>query len=254
MPRNTKRVNGRFVADPPRVDDVSKPDDNVASGSGATETVAATDIDPSTVVGRNEQLDDDHREGDLGASGPEQPAKRKRGRPPGSGTKDKALPLNVKGIEKLLVGIHAGIAVLASSPTFALETSEKEFDGKTESEFLAQSIADVARHYNPRVFDQKTMDWANLIQCLGLLYGPRLYMMREERRARHAKPVSPARPMGPRPHNPQPAADRAANGGMNGHQTPIPQNEFRSTKEVFTGEIAGVGSVQLPDDWLGKVN
>jgi hypothetical protein len=252
MPRNTKRVNGRFVSDPERVDSVPKPDDNAGNVGGTTETVVATDIDPATVTGSAEPIGDDHRDGDLGGSGPEQPAKRGRGRPKGSGTKDKALPLNVKGIEKLLVGIHAGISVIASSPSFALDTESKDFDGKTESEFLSQSIADVARHYNPRVFDQKTMDWANLIQCLALLYLPRFYMLKEERRAARAKTVnpSPARPAGPRPVNPQANADRAANG----HSTPVPTNEFRSAKEVFTGEIPGIGSVQLPDDWLGKPN
>jgi hypothetical protein len=153
----------------------------------------------------------------------------------------------------LLVGIHAGIAVLASSPSFALETAEKEFDGKTESEFLAQSIADVAKHYNPRVFDQKTMDWANLIQCLGLLYGPRLYMMREERRARHARPINPGRPAGPRPHNPQPQADQAANGVRT---TPMPPNNFsfNNEKEVLKGEIPGIGTVDFPPDFFGKPN
>jgi hypothetical protein len=153
-------------------------------------------------------------------------------------------------LEKLLVGIHAGIAVLASSPSFALETDEKEFDGKTESEFLAQSIADVAKHYNPRVFDQKTLDWANLIQCLGLLYAPRLYMLREARRANRARPVNPARPAGPRPVDPQPHANQAANG----HSTPVPPNNYASEKEVLTGEIPGVGSVVFPPDFFGKPN
>jgi hypothetical protein len=148
--------------------------------------------------------------------------------------------------------------MLLSSPSFSLDTTQKVFDGKTEAEFLAQSIADVARHYNPAVFEQKTIDWSNLVQCLALVYGPRIYNMRAERRAAKAHVVNPAPKFnyGPKPVDPQPAANRAA---MNGHSTPVPPNHYASPgpqasdKDIRTGVVAGVGSVEVPPEFL-KIN
>jgi len=139
--------------------------------------------------------------------------------------------------------------MLASSPGFQLDTQQAVFDGKTEAEFLAQSIADVARHYNPEIFEQKTIDWSNLIQCLVLVYGPRIYNIRADRRAQRARTVNagPKFNYGPRPVDPQPRADSA----MNGHQTPVPPNDFvPSDKELRTGEIAGVGRVEVPPEFF----
>ena len=138
--------------------------------------------------------------------------------------------------------------MLVGSPSFALDTTLPMYGGKTEAQFLAASITDVARHYNPRAFDQKTLDWANLIQCLALVYGPRLYNMRSERQARRA---AQARPMpksyqGPRPVDPQPAAAAAMN-GQSTEPSPFP-NEMRR------GEIPGIGEVELPENWFGKPN
>ena len=252
MSRKPKRVNGRFVADPERVDDTATVGDGAGSDSGNTEAVAATDVDPGTVAGNSEPIGDDHRTDNLDGGGPEQPARRGRGRPRGSGNKDKTLPLNVKGIERLLVGIHGGLALLLSSPSFALDTEQKLFDGKTEAEFLAQSVADVSKHYNPKIFDQKTADWFNLIQCAALIYGPRIYNVRADRRAANARPVNPARPAGPKPVDPMPQAQRAANG----HATPVPANNYApsSEKDILTGEIPGVGNVTFPSDFFGKAN
>jgi len=243
---------GRIVADPERIDAAAKPDGVNPDGSVTVEPVIPA-VDPATVTGASEPIGDDHIGDDLGSggNGPEQPARRGRGRPRGSGggSKDKALPLNVVGLEKLLVGIHGGLAMLLSSPGFALNTDQKVFDGKTEAQFLSQSVADVARHYNPKIFDQKTMDWSNLIQCMALIYGPRVYNIRHDRamaKARNVNP-SPGRQAGPRPVDPQARADRAANNGETNRATPVPEN-------VFRGQVAGIGEIDLPSDWLGKPN
>ena len=146
--------------------------------------------------------------------------------------------------------------MLASSPGFQLDTEMKVFDGKSEAEFLAQSIADVARHYNPAIFEQKTIDWSNLIQCAALIYGPRIYNIRHDRRAAKAQSVQPkpAFQYGPPPVDPQPRADRAMN-GASVHKTPMPANDYvLSDKEVRTGTVAGIGDIELPADWLGKPN
>ena len=247
-PRNTaKRSDDVAVAG-----HVDVGNDSIPVGDGGSDEIAAATVDPATVTGNDGAIGDDHTSGDLG-SGPEQPARRGRGRPKGSGTgpKDKTLPLNVKGIEKLLIGIHGGVSLLLSSPSFALDTQMKIYDGKTEAEFLATSVADVARHYNPKVFDQKTADWFNLLQCLAFVYGPRIYNARADRRANAAKPINNVAPRtGPRPVDPMPAANKAANG----HTTPIPANEF-AAKDVLTGEIPGVGNVEFPADFFGgKLN
>jgi hypothetical protein len=243
-PRNTaKRSDDVAVAG-----HVDVGNDSVTGGDGGSDEIVASTVDPATVTGSDGAIGDDHTSGDLG-SGPEQPTKRGRGRPKGSGTgpKDKTLPLNVKGIEKLLVGIHGGIALLLSSPSFALDTDLRIYDGKTEAEFLAASVADVARHYNPKVFDQKTADWFNLAQCLAFVYGPRIYNARADRRANAARPVNVAPRAGPRPVDPMPAANKATNG----HATPVPPNDFAS-KDVLTGEIPGVGKVEFPQDFFSS--
>ena len=63
-------------------------------------------------------------------------------------------------------------------------TSVKELSiDKTEANALATSIANVSRHYDI-VATQKTMDWSNLFMALGMVYGTRLYAIRERRKAR----------------------------------------------------------------------
>jgi hypothetical protein len=122
---------------------------------------------------------------------------------------------------------------------FALDTESKIFDGLTEAEFLAKSIKDVTAHYGT-VLDQKTLDWANLVQCLAIVYGGRLYAIRSTPRA--PKPV--------RPPSPQETAKthRAASPPQT-HVTPAPVNRFSNDDDdAGRVEIAGIGAVSLPDD------
>jgi hypothetical protein len=166
-------------------------------------------------------------------------APRRRGRPPGSGgnaAKAKPIPLNVTGLEKLLVGIHGGLAILSGREEWSLDTSSRMFDGKTEAEFLAQSAADVARHYGG-IADQKTLDWFNLVQCLAMVYGARIYAIRS-----NPKPKPAPRPQGPQ-------AVRTTQGAPQHHPS-TPANSFdpdADPRKAGTGEIPGIGAVEFPD-------
>ena len=199
--------------------------DNGNADVGASEAVAAT-VDPGEFVG------DEQSAGTTDA-----PSGRRRGRPPGSGGKGKAkpIPLNVTGLEKLLVGIHGGLAILSGRIEWMLDTDAKIFDGKTEAEFLAGSIKDVADHYGHGLLDQKTLDWMNLIQCLALVYGGRIFAIRSapKIKASAPKPVSPHfTPSQPAQH----------------HRTAPPVNEFSPNEPANSATIAGIGEIDLPDD------
>lgn len=199
------------------------------SDGGNSETISAT-VDPETIT--------------EPAAEPDSQPRRKRGRPPGSGSgqaKAKALPLNVTGLEKLLVGIHGGLALLSGRMELALDTESKIFDGLTEAEFLAKSIKDVSSHYGT-VLDQKTLDWANLVQCLAIVYGGRLYAIRSTPR-----PPRPTRQPTPQ----ETARTHRAAPPSQVHVTPPPVNNFAPSSDpdsANVGEIAGLGGVEFPDD------
>jgi hypothetical protein len=117
-----------------------------------------------------------------------------------------------------------------------LDTDSKAFDGKTESEFLAQSIKDVTDHYGSGLLDDKTLDWCNLIQCLAIVYGGRIFAIRSKPKA--SKPR-------PQPTAAQTAAQFSAPTGAV-HRTPAPVNNFSDSPSVV--EIAGLGAIDLGDD------
>jgi hypothetical protein len=126
--------------------------------------------------------------------------------------------------------------MLSGRLEWMLDNSEKAFDGMTEAEFLAKSIKDVADHYGTGLFDQKTLDWMNLIQCVAIVYGGRIFAIRANPKP---KPVK------------MPTVQEAA--GMHQaspvfHRTPPPSNEFNGSSEANTVNIAGIGDVQIPDD------
>lgn len=102
---------------------------------------------------------------------------------------------------------------------WALDTTAKDFDGATEAEFLSKSMKDVASHYNVNWLDQKGVDWANLIQCLVIVYGGRIYAIRQTRAVKTAAP------------KPATVAPSSGNGIAPEHRT---------------GEVPGVGAVEFP--------
>lgn len=66
---------------------------------------------------------------------------------------------------------------------------------KSEAKALAEATAEVAKHY-PMAIDPKTIAWVNLATCMGLTYGPRVYMLRkrldaEAREKRHRRAGAP---------------------------------------------------------------
>lgn len=228
MSKRNSRAKGIVDSDAAKPDEL--PDNGVAD-AGTGETIAAPAsgaVDPASAVTEPYT---------------EQPVRRGRGRPPGSGkSKATQVPLNVSGLEKLLVGIHGGLAILSGRMEWTLDTAPTPaFDGKSESEFLAHSIRDVAAHYGSGMFDQKTLDWMNLTQCLATVYISRIYVIRNSPRVRAAPPQGP---QAVRP-GPAPSVHRD-------HATPPPVNEFKPNgvdpAKANVGEIPGIGGVEFPPD------
>lgn len=223
----SKRTKRTAVAVDDVADDVADIGDTGSVDGAVSSAGAPAATDPTTAAPSDERIGDS-------------PAPRRgRGRPPGSGTSQKAkpIPLNVTGLEKLLVGIHGGLAILSSRGEWSLDTESKTFDGKTEAEFLAMSIKDVADHYGNGLLDKKTLDWCNLIQCLAIVYGGRIYAIRATPRVPRAPKPDLAHRVGPAPvhHTPSPPANSFEPQRMNGES------------DLGTGEIAGIGAVEFPD-------
>lgn len=75
------------------------------------------------------------------------------------------------------------LASIVKTPELALT----EIEAKT----LAKATADVAQFY-PATFNPEIMAWFNLASCVGVCYGPRIYMIRKrkeaERKAKNSNP------------------------------------------------------------------
>ena len=102
--------------------------------------------------------------------------------------------MDLSGIEKLLLSLHAGMAAAFHIPEINLEDSE--------AKGLADAMARVARHYP--VLDkisEKSIDHANLFVQIGGIYGTRFMAIRMRMQAEAAKPtqtpqvVTPFRPV-----------------------------------------------------------
>lgn len=115
------------------------------------------------------------------------------------------------------------------------------FDGKTEAEFLSKSITDVSAHYKVEWLDQKSIDWANLVQCLLIVYGGRFYAIRSTPKVRPA-PTPAARPVGP--------LSTQATSAVNTRNTVPPTNDYKfaDKENPASATIPGLGMVTLPDD------
>jgi hypothetical protein len=149
-------------------------DDNGGAGSGGAIDPASLagaaggdngggggddDFDPAIHVGRNStNADGSYR--------------RKRGRKSATGSAKAAPPVSVSGIEAVLVSLHTIAATVTRTPELVL-------DG-TEAEAMAKSIAEVAKHY-PTNIDPKLMAWVNLSATSAMIYGPRLWLIRDRK-------------------------------------------------------------------------
>lgn len=103
----------------------------------------------------------------------------------GTQAKEKA-PLDLSGIENALIGIHIGIATLTSNEIWTLQPAE--------AKSAAQAVKNVARHYPNLAGHEKLVDWVMLIQTLGMMYGPRLYLSIPEKTKK--KPATPPQDAG----------------------------------------------------------
>lgn len=209
-------------------DDTTAASDDGSPIGGNIETVSAT-VDPASVGPTAEPSTD---------------SKPRRGRPPGSGTGQKQTKkisslVNVNGLEKLLVGIHGGLAILSGHAEWMLDTENKIFDGQTEAEFLASSVKAVTDHYGTGFLDQKTLDWCNAIQCVMIVYGGRIFAIRSKPRT--VKIRQPTVHEAARTHSPVPPQQA---------HTPQPAREFNGhgNNEAGRVDLPGLGAVEFPDD------
>lgn len=202
---------GKFSRSSGKLDAAERPDaadfggtddnDDDSSGSGDGSGVGSGPIDAGAIFGAGGgSSGDDTGSGDGSGSGDadefvrnadgsikrnkDGSPRKRRGRKPGvsnrPGAPSKA-KLSVEGVTALLLSIHTMGAAALKTPELALT------EGEAQS--MASAVANVARHY-PTQIDPRVLDWSNLIMCLGMAYGPRLYNIRErqeqERRQRRA--------------------------------------------------------------------
>jgi hypothetical protein len=90
------------------------------------------------------------------------------------------------------------LAGLTRTPEIMLE--------EKEAHLLAEAMGKVSRHYDVTV-GAKAMDWANLMMCAGMVYGPRLVAARQRSRGGARVSAPPAQPASP---SPAPAAPPAS--------------------------------------------
>lgn len=133
--------------------------------------------------------------------------KRPRGRPPGSGKKaagavsdadieihidkdgnikpakaaSKPTPININGIEKILLSLHEIAAATVSIPELKLEPKE--------AKELSDAIAAVGEQYLI-VLSPKTAAWIDLGRVLGCVYGPRAMAVYITAQAKKPPPVA----------------------------------------------------------------
>lgn len=62
---------------------------------------------------------------------------------------------------------------------------------KDEANGLAKAAADVASHY-PTTIDPKVLAWCNLAMAVGIVYGPRVYMISQRKSRRTSPPKQSA--------------------------------------------------------------
>lgn len=132
-------------------------------------------IDPAKVGGAGSGGNSDN-----GESRP-----RGRGRPRGSRNGAKATkpaPLDLDAISGVLYNIHAMGATILSAPRLAIDEGE--------AKHLAGALKEVQKHYNIPM-TEKAIAWTNLAGVAAMIYGPRIFAVRNDRaKERAAKKAS----------------------------------------------------------------
>lgn len=116
--------------------------------------------------------------------------RRKYTKRAGKGGSQNAQSIPVEGLATILLQGHAMLAMITKTQEFMLSADE--------SITLAQSLANVSRHYDVEIA-AKTLDWTNLIMVAGTMYGSRLATIRirkQMERAQRPQPETPLRKTG----------------------------------------------------------
>jgi len=202
----------------------------ISEPSGDTSAVTSPDVSPSgstdNTVGDSGNASANEPEviygfetvepGDIGtAAGGGDTIRRRRGRPPGSGTGTRApkTKSNLGGFEAVLLSVHMFAASAFGAAEIALAPEE--------ASQLATAINTVAAQYN-KTMDPKVMAWLQLAGVVGMIYGTRVFAIRERMKSEATKPSGspgPAKVVDFRQpeSKPQPAPGRA---GPIGARTP----------------------------------
>jgi hypothetical protein len=139
---------------------------SVAAGTGSDP--AGTGSDPAG-TGADHPVRTRKRRADAGKS---------RG-----GTKAKGAPLDLNGLEGLLLAVHISLSAITGEEALQLQPEE--------AHAVAEAASNVSRHYDIRA-SQKVLDWGALGFVLAGIYGPRAAFIYQKSRA--PKPPPPQRP------------------------------------------------------------
>jgi hypothetical protein len=99
------------------------------------------------------------------------------------GTKAKGAPLDLNGLEGLLLAVHISLSAITGEEALQLQPEE--------AHAVAEAASNVSRHYDIRA-SQKVLDWGALGFVLAGIYGPRAAFIYQKSRA--PKPPPPQRP------------------------------------------------------------
>ena len=123
----------------------------------------------------------------------------KRGRPPGSGNKEKdtAAPRPEKLVLTDLKDLNATLALGHATLAMVLKTPELALDDD-EARLLADACQNVARHYNVQV-SGKAKDWCMLLMTMASIYRPRIISARARVKAEKLKATAKPEASAPRP-------------------------------------------------------
>lgn len=209
--------------------------DSAESTGPATYTIAGTEIGSTEpVAGTQTAVADATGDGTA----------RRRGRPPGSTAKAKTAPINISGIETLLLGI---------SKTLAAATGIEELDLEGDAHNIAKAYADVALYYPILALDPKIAAIANLGSTVAIVAGAKWATYKLRKHNEHGSRVSQHRAA---PAFAETATARQAdntppvqqmNGAINGVDLnkPAPRDV---PPDIRTGEIPGVGRIEFGPD------
>jgi len=162
---------------------------SVENGSGGIESyvdgpVIETPAEPDHSANGSasfEGFTDPASVGQDGAGDSGQPAKRGRGRPKGSGNKQKAetvRSIGIEGVAGILLTVHSTLAAIARAPELELN--------EAEAEKIAKASVSVAKLYNVETTEKATA-WANLIGVVGAAYVPRFIALNMRRKMEAAE-------------------------------------------------------------------